>query len=191
MKLWVVTPFFLSLWVLKLEAIFQEICMGTTFLRLPHINNFVTYITMHSTSHFLSCVSLPLWLSTPFCSELLRLLFFLLSCRSVDLCIPYCSLLTKAFYFLLTLCRSLRNFLWAARLKNHRATVIHTYIGLSFSLSLLHTHAFTIEYILDKCKVRLWPRDSKRKTFAMITLFSFYWLWVLGDFLLKITEVLC
>lgn len=140
------------------------------FLRLLDINNFVIYITMPSISCSLSCVSLPLWLSTPFCSELLR--FF--SCGSVDLCIPYCSLSTKAFYFLLTLFRSLRNFLWAARLKNHRAAVIPTYIGLSFFLSLLHTRAFTIVHIHDKCKVRLWPRDSKRKTFAMITLFSFY-----------------
>lgn len=57
--------------------------MGTTFLRLPNINNFVTYITMHSISNFLSRVSLLLWLTTPFCSELLRLLFFtfLQKCR--------------------------------------------------------------------------------------------------------------
>lgn len=44
-------------------------------------------------------------------------------CGSVDLYIPYFSLLKKAFYFLVTLGRFLRNFLWAARLKNHRSAV--------------------------------------------------------------------
>lgn len=45
------------------------------------------------------------------------------SVENVDLCIPCSSLLTKAFYFLVTLCRCLRNFLWSARLKNHRSAV--------------------------------------------------------------------
>lgn len=64
-------------------------------------------------------------------------------CGSVDLCIPYSSLLTKAFCFLITLCRSLRNFARAARLKPHRSAVRSTSIGLSFSLSPLHMHTLT------------------------------------------------
>lgn len=64
-------------------------------------------------------------------------------CGSVDLCIPYSSLLTKAFCFLITLCRSLRNFARAARLKPHRSAVRPTSIGLSFSLSPLHMHTLT------------------------------------------------
>lgn len=64
-------------------------------------------------------------------------------CGSVDPCIPYSRLLTKAFYFFVTLCRSLRNFPWAAWLKPRRSGVIPTSIALSFFLSLLHMHAFT------------------------------------------------
>lgn len=62
---------------------------------------------------------------------------------NVDLCIPYSSLLTKAFYFLVTLCRTLRNFPRAARLKTHKSAVRPTSIGMSFSLSPLHMHTFT------------------------------------------------
>lgn len=104
--------------ILRLKAVFQEVCIYTSFsLRLLDIDHFIlsAILSLFQLSFHSCCFQLLLLLSD---SNSYKFFY-----ASIDLCIPYSSLLTKSFYFLVTLCRFLRTFLWAARLKNLRSAV--------------------------------------------------------------------
>lgn len=166
--------------------------MCTSFsLKLQDINNFITYLIIHSISLSLSCILPLLWLSTSFSSELLR--GFLWKYRPLNTI--FFSHLKKALYFMVVLCRCLRNFPWTVRPNIQISAIKPISVGLLFSLSQLHVYTPIYRKYICFANAKFIsgqgiPKEKPLPWKTSTTLSSFYWLWVFQDFLKKTTEVL-